>query len=111
MDCPKCNSANDDAQRFCSVCGTALGNVCKRCGTAGKHEAKYCGMCGTAFVSSGGQQRLFSRAAITPTHTPRQYTPEEIEDLLSLQVLARQEAQNSEQLSQKDLDSLFQKSE
>lgn len=111
MECPKCNLANDDTQRFCSSCGTALGNVCKRCGTAGKHEAKFCGMCGAAFPISGEQQRLFTHAAITPSHTPRQYSAEEIEDLLSLQVLARQEALNSEQLSQKDLDALFQKSE
>ncbi len=111
MECPKCNLVNDDTQRFCSSCGTALGNVCKRCGTAGKHEAKFCGMCGAAFPVSGEQQRLFTHAAITPSHTPRQYTAEEIEDLLSLQKLARQEALNSEQLSQKDLDTLFQKSE
>ena len=110
MDCPKCKSANDDAERFCCACGTALGNVCKRCGTAGKHEAKYCGMCGAAFDTSAKQRRLFTNAAITPSHIPQQYTTEEIEDLLSLQALARQEALNSEQLSQKDLDALFKKS-
>lgn len=108
MECPNCKFANDEAQRFCSACGTALGNVCKRCGTAGRHDAKFCGMCGTAFVSPGNQQGLFTRSAITPSHTPRQYTGEEIEDLLSLRVLARQEALNSEQLTQKDLDALFQ---
>ncbi len=111
MECPNCKSANDDIQRFCVACGTALGNVCKRCGTAGTHDAKFCGMCGAPFTTLGEQKRLFTPAAITPTHTPRQYTAEEIEDLLSLQALANQEAMDSEQLSQKDLDSLFRKSE
>jgi Double zinc ribbon len=108
MECPKCNSFNDDLQRFCGACGNALGNVCKRCGTAGKHDDKFCGMCGTAFVSHKEQKKLFTQAAIIPTRIPPQYTGEEIEDLLSLQAMAEEEALNSEQLSQADLDSLFQ---
>jgi hypothetical protein len=104
MECPNCKTNNDDKKRFCTTCGTALGALCKRCGKLGKAEDKYCGDCGTALVASSNEH-LFSHP--TDTGAVKQYAPDEIEELISLRTIARDEEAASERVTQSDIDSIF----
>lgn len=48
--CPNCNKhIEDDAQRFCAVCGTPLieKNICPKCNTENSPEYAFCIKCGT----------------------------------------------------------------
>ncbi len=104
MECPTCKTGNDDAKRFCTTCGTPLGALCKRCGKMGKREDKYCGDCG-AILSAAPNEHLFSHPA--RADAPKQYAPDEVEELLSLRKLARDEEAASERVTQNDIDSIF----
>jgi class 3 adenylate cyclase len=42
-----CGSENPDSKRFCSDCGSSLGNRCARCGVENPAGQKFCGDCGT----------------------------------------------------------------
>jgi class 3 adenylate cyclase/tetratricopeptide (TPR) repeat protein len=44
--CPSCGSENAPAARFCSVCGTSLGQACGRCGADLPPDARFCPSCG-----------------------------------------------------------------
>ena len=50
MRCSKCGSENPDGKRFCSDCGSALGNRCSRCGSENPAGKKFCGECGAALT-------------------------------------------------------------
>jgi uncharacterized Zn finger protein len=104
MECPNCKANNEGAKRFCTVCGAALGAICKRCGKLGKAEDKFCGDCGTALLVSSNDH-LFSHPV--EAGAPKQYAFDEIEELLSLRKIARQEEAASERVSQHDIDSIF----
>ncbi len=104
MECPNCKTNNEGTKRFCTVCGAALGALCKRCGKMGKVDDKYCGDCGTALVASANGQ-LFTHPG--QTGDVKQYASDEIEELLSLRKIARQEEAASERVTQNDIDSIF----
>jgi len=104
MDCPNCHSANEGNRRFCRECGAPLGNLCKRCNHLGPLEDKFCANCGNS-LAVNSQERLFSPPE--QPDKPRQYSPEEIQDLLSLRKVARQEEAASAKVSQSDVDSIF----
>ena len=104
MECPNCKTENEGAKRFCTACGAALGALCKRCGKMGKGEDKFCGDCGTALLATA-HEHLFSHPA--ETGVVKQYAVDEIEELLSLRKIARQEEAASERVTQSDLDSIF----
>lgn len=107
MECPKCKTANEEMRRFCRICGVALGSICGRCGNVNDFEDKFCGICGAVLAGSLSQEHLFSPKALGGANAPRQYTPDEIDELLSLRADVRQEQMASEKLTQEDLDSLF----
>ncbi len=86
------------------MCGTPFGALCKRCGKMGKTEDRYCGDCGAALHASPNEH-LFSHPA--EAGAVKQYAPNEIEDLLSLRKIARQEEAASERVTQDDIDSIF----
>lgn len=48
--CPKCGTTNQDAAKFCKVCGAALGptggSVCSACGRPLRPGAVFCSSCG-----------------------------------------------------------------
>ena len=52
MDCPACNVANPDSNRFCGICGGSLHIRCLQCGRASPSLARACGACGASFASS-----------------------------------------------------------
>ena len=52
--CPNCNKhVEDDAQRFCAVCGTPLieKNICPKCNTENSPEYAFCIKCGAPLKS------------------------------------------------------------
>ncbi|WP_053366721.1 RDD family protein [Bacillus sp. FJAT-27245] len=56
MNCPNCNTLNDDSARFCSSCGDYLdrkaADICPDCGTERKKGDPYCIICGYKFAGS-----------------------------------------------------------
>ncbi|MGH3782688.1 MAG: AAA family ATPase, partial [Pseudonocardiaceae bacterium] len=46
MICIRCGSENATSFRFCSNCGTQLGQTCQTCGFENPAESKFCGGCG-----------------------------------------------------------------
>ncbi len=58
MKCPKCQTENPEAKRFCRECGAELLLVCWNCGTSLEPEDKFCGDCG---------QKLTVEAAVLAT--------------------------------------------
>ncbi|MGA7160949.1 MAG: zinc ribbon domain-containing protein [Bacteroidota bacterium] len=104
MECPNCKTNNEGSKRFCTSCGASLGAICKRCGKLGKAEDKYCGECGTALAVSSNEH-LFSHP--NEPAAVKQYALDEIEELLSLRKIAREEEAASERMTQQDIDSIF----
>lgn len=47
MRCRNCDTPNPDTHRYCSSCGTKLGD-CEHCGFENSPEASFCGGCGRA---------------------------------------------------------------
>jgi class 3 adenylate cyclase len=43
----RCGHLNAADQRFCSMCGAALGKTCRSCGHANPPEFRFCGRCGS----------------------------------------------------------------
>ncbi len=46
MNCPSCQSPNDETQKFCRTCGARLGTRCPGCGSAILPGDRFCGECG-----------------------------------------------------------------
>jgi len=46
MKCPKCQSENPDAQKFCGECGTKIEIICPNCSFNNPTQYKFCGECG-----------------------------------------------------------------
>ena len=47
MICPRCQTENDSARKFCMECGARLASGCPNCGAENPDAAKFCGECGT----------------------------------------------------------------
>ena len=50
--CTSCGERNHPGARFCSRCGTALGNACVHCGTVLSPEARFCSSCGNPAIAA-----------------------------------------------------------
>ncbi len=107
MECPKCKTQNEEKRRFCRLCGNALVSICNRCDNVNDFEDKFCGICGAVLPGPLAQEHLFSAKALGDSKLPRQYSPTEIDELLSLRATIREEQTAAEKLTQEDLDSLF----
>jgi len=104
MECANCRTVNEEGRKFCRQCGAALGSYCPRCKSVGPYGDDFCGVCGNA-LGPNSQEHLFS-----PTEhpdRPKQYTREEVEDLLSLRRTIREEEESSAKVTQSDVDSIF----
>jgi len=67
MKCPRCQTANDSAAKFCIQCGAPLLAKCENCGEALPVAAKFCPNCGHAAQGEAGETSLGRL---------RQYVPE-----------------------------------
>jgi hypothetical protein len=50
MKCPKCQSENPEARKFCRECGAKLLLICSQCRSENLPGDKFCGECGHNFV-------------------------------------------------------------
>ncbi len=46
MKCPRCQTENPEARKFCSECGAKLLLICSQCGFENLPKDKFCGECG-----------------------------------------------------------------
>ena len=104
MECIHCQTANEDGRKFCRECGAPLGSYCPRCKSVGPFGDNFCGVCGNA-LGPNSKEHLFSPPE--QPDKPKQYTREEIQDLLSLRRVAREEEDASAKVTQRDVDSIF----
>jgi len=101
MTCPHCNFENPLGGKFCSSCGSALEKACGECGALARPDDQFCRACG---------RPLLAAANVSPSRQPipaRQYSRQDIEELLSLRKLIRKEEIASKTLNQDDVDKLF----
>ncbi|HTY39001.1 MAG TPA: zinc ribbon domain-containing protein [Bacteroidota bacterium] len=102
MTCPQCNAESPSGGKFCTVCGSALQSVCSRCGNATLVNDRFCSSCGQALDAAE-----LPVAAPRASLGTRQYTAQEIEELLLLRKAIRREDTASKTLNQDDVDKLF----
>jgi class 3 adenylate cyclase/predicted ATPase len=68
--CTSCSSENPDGKRFCSDCGSPLGNRCPKCGSENPAAKNFCGECG-ASLSVASPQRGRKRPTEQGTRAKR----------------------------------------
>lgn len=85
-----------------------MGTLCDRCGTVNRYEDHYCGVCGAALISSLKHETKGAPASLTKSEPDsRQYTSEEIEELLALRRAMKKDEPTTKILGQDDIDQLF----
>jgi hypothetical protein len=73
MKCPKCQTENPEARKFCRECGSKLSWLCPKCQSENLPGDKYCGQCGHQLTGPEAAPRLdYSR--------PKSYTPKFLAD-------------------------------
>jgi predicted amidophosphoribosyltransferase len=108
MNCSKCGKENETGRNFCAFCGAPLGTFCDRCQHVINPSDQYCGNCGLMLAASLIQKPVQPKpAARTTKKSVRQYSPEDIEELLSLRTQYSSESQSQVTLNQDEIDSLF----
>jgi predicted amidophosphoribosyltransferase len=101
MTCPHCNAENPSDGNFCSSCGSALEKACSDCGALARSDDRFCRACGRPLKAAADE--ALSRQPI-PT---KQFSRQDIEDLLVLRKMIRKEEATSKTLNQDDVDQLF----
>lgn len=110
MVCVRCNVENPADGKFCRSCGAPLGNICGRCGKVNEHNDRYCVSCGKllmALEKDGQSATVPSSSPYTSLASSQQYSPQEIEELLSLRKTMKKEDTSTKTLRQEDVDKLF----
>lgn len=102
MTCPHCGAENTAGVKFCRSCGLALDNSCRKCGHAAGQDDRFCTACGQPLVMPESSPDARRQALQT-----KQYSPEEIEELLVLRRLTKKQEIASKTLNQDDVDKLF----
>ncbi|MGB7798555.1 MAG: adenylate/guanylate cyclase domain-containing protein [Pseudonocardiaceae bacterium] len=65
MICIRCGNDNAVSFRFCSNCGTELGQTCPTCGFENPVESKFCGCCGARLQEIRGEDAQGERRQLT----------------------------------------------
>ena len=108
MHCPRCAVENDEQQKSCLACGLPLGLVCERCENLNNPQDSFCGSCGYALEASvKGAARSTEPIVKSFEDMPRQYSLEEIGELLLLRRALGKDAHDSGTLDQSGIDKLF----
>ena len=102
MICPQCKAENPAGRKFCGDCGSALEMACSHCGDPTRPNDHFCSSCGQALGVDDSADTI-----LPAQKTTKQYTPHEIEELLTLRRLTRREETTSKTLNQDDVDKLF----
>lgn len=106
--CPRCNTENEQVRRYCRSCGSVLGNLCDRCGFVNDFQDSYCAACGLSLAPSlkpTPQPEDANRPSLV--RPERQYSQDEIQQLLSLRKEIFLKLTTSKQVSQDEIDKLF----
>ncbi len=108
MNCPRCAVENEEIRKFCHSCGAPMGILCDRCATVNSLHDKYCGNCGFALTASVVDVKKGREgSAMKLGGIPRQYTDEEIQELLQLRFSQKQGTSEQQQLDQNEIDAIF----
>ena len=67
MECPKCKTANSDAEQFCRRCHTTLRYKCPSCGAAQRHGGT-CDKCGIDFAKYAAMMIAHEQARAAREH-------------------------------------------
>lgn len=110
MICGRCNAENRDDGRFCRSCGASLGTACTKCGVPCAPDDRFCGSCGEplALALQDEPPMLVNPDADSlSSGMIRQYTPEDIEVLLTLRRMLKKDETTVKTLRQDDIDQMF----
>jgi hypothetical protein len=110
MVCGRCNAGNPDDGKFCRSCGASLGTFCGKCGLPSLPNDRYCGHCGspTALALKDEPPALTGPSSSNSHSTStRQFTAQEIDELLGLRRIMKKEETTVKTLRQDDVDKLF----
>ena len=110
MVCRECNTENRSGGKFCTSCGAPLGIICSRCGKVNELDDRHCGSCGLALAISLKEESSASTQSSTSLASSaaiKQYSRQEVEELLALRKALIKEESSAEPMSQDDIDKLF----
>lgn len=107
MQCPQCNSENEQIRKFCNSCGAPLGKICDRCGVVNRHEDNYCGTCGLSLAPAFQRQHVTSVSELPVPSAKHQFTEREIEDLFALRRSLNIDSKTLTTMGQHEIDTLF----
>lgn len=108
MVCRACKVENEGDGKFCTSCGAPLVKTCQHCGKAGQLDDLFCGACGLTLVSSVDEESAADPVASRDSPvTTKQYSPRDIEELLTLRKALKKEEASAGALNQEDVDKLF----
>ncbi len=110
MICVRCNTENAAGGKYCRSCGAALGAVCPRCGSVTEPADRFCTSCGLNLEARPEPAPHFTAPmteAGVQLPSTKQYSHEEIKELLALRQATRRESAGQKTLSQDDVDKLF----
>jgi len=65
IQCNHCKAHNNEGQKFCGHCGSALNQGCTTCGAQKMEGHKFCGQCGTSYEAT-----TMASAPLTQTRNP-----------------------------------------
>ena len=101
MTCPHCSVENPSGAKFCSSCGSVLEKACNECGFLSPPDDRFCRACGQPLAAAAGEPSSQQPIPV------KQYSRQDIEELLVLRRLVRKEEIASKTLNQDDVDKLF----
>src|SRR3954469_2895977 len=73
MQCPSCETANPEGNRFCGSCGSPLQRLCSSCAAPASREQRFCGACGAALGADdmGGPETADEAGSVSPRVSER----------------------------------------